>query len=146
MFDEEMDGLDGIDFILREDFYSMQVRSDHDPLFWLRVVDKPDRQIITDFNIGGFPVQHAGQLLFNAFETISFFPKQLLVIRCADDLQRTLEQGGADLVTMAKDFLQTFDLQLIKSESHDIDGRQAVFLYTAVIMDHLQGPAQLRVV
>ncbi|MGO9462911.1 MAG: hypothetical protein ACLQIB_34220 [Isosphaeraceae bacterium] len=65
----------------RIDDYSYQVYTSTDPKFWFRLERDGDRDVITDFSIGSFPVESAGSLLAECYRVLGLTPKVVLFFR-----------------------------------------------------------------
>lgn len=65
----------------RIDEFSYQVYTSADNKFWFRLVRERDRDIITDYFLGGFPKEKSGSLLVDCYLTLGLKPRTTIVFR-----------------------------------------------------------------
>lgn len=66
---------------IKIDDFSLQVDSAEDDGFWLRLEREPNRDVITDYFLGGFPQEEAGRLLSACCKALNLRPAMTLVFR-----------------------------------------------------------------
>ena len=76
-----MDFANGLKLQSRLDDFSYQVSADNDAIFWFRLEREPDRDVITDFSLGGISETLAATALIACYAFLRLTPKNIMVFR-----------------------------------------------------------------
>jgi hypothetical protein len=92
------------------DQFSYKVSAPADRFFWFRLEREQDRDVITDYFLGGFDEEIAGRLLIECYGALGLIPAVKIIFR---DILPSREPAGASALEKARSFYTACGKELL---------------------------------
>jgi hypothetical protein len=118
------------------DEFSHQVWTSSDNRFWFRLVREGDRDVVTDYLIGGFSRQEAGALLVGCYAFLGLVPQSLVVFTniapaATSEAPEILDQARELYEAAGRTLLSEFGANAIETQVEWRDGKCNVLVWGA---------------